>query len=181
MPQGNVLITPFSLRGSSTLAGFVVAGRWPASTREWVQFLILATRLAAVPGTVPAATVFQSTEDKPEKPSPETVGLVFRTGPVIGEGAPLPGSITYPHPRAVFLLHPPGEIPPSTPEASEAASGCLLLPGLPDLDFDAGVGFGHQATWVEVEIDGTVTMLLSRHAASLGDNVDTAVLGMLLE
>lgn len=47
-----VEVSPFA-GDDRQLSGFVVSGRWPASTREWAQFLALAVRLAAVPGLVP--------------------------------------------------------------------------------------------------------------------------------
>lgn len=46
------------------------------------------------------------------------------------------------------MLHPPAETTPSLPECRGAASGCLLLPGLPYLGLD------HRAAWVEAEADG---------------------------
>ncbi len=47
------------------------------------------------------------------------------------------------------MLHPPSETMPSLPECTGAASGCVLLPGLPYL------GLEHRAAWVEAEADGT--------------------------
>ena len=41
-------IAPFHARGS--LKGFVVSGRWPDSTKEWAQLLIMAVRVASLPG-----------------------------------------------------------------------------------------------------------------------------------
>ena len=155
------------------LRGFVVSGRWPASTREWAQFLALAVRLAAVPGLVPTTTIFRAVEDVPDDPQPGTVGLVTTAGPVLGAGAPRPGHFGA-APPALFLLHPPAESRPSSPEVVGAASGCVLLPGLPHL------GLGHRAAWVEAEIDGTVTRLLSQVGIDPLADPDTAVLAMLL-
>jgi len=172
MSHPPVQIAPFH-RGDRCLSGFVVSGRWPDSTREWAQFLTLAVRLAAVPGLVPTTTVFNAVEDKPEDPQPGTVGLVTTAGPVLGDGAPHPGHFRS-APPALFLLHPPQESRPSSPEVVGAASGCVFLPGIPHL------GLGHRAAWVEAEADGTVTRLLSQVEVNPLADPDTAVLAMLL-
>lgn len=175
MADPNVEIAPFS-RGGRSLGGFVISGRWPGTTHEWAQFLTLAVRLAAVPGLVPSTTVFRTTDDRPDSSGviPDTVGLVLAAGPVVGEGAPTPGALADPMPSAVLLLHPPEESRPSTPEVSGAASGCVLLPGLPHL------GLGHRAAWVEAERDGSVTRLVSQVQVDPQVDPDTAVLAMLL-
>lgn len=169
----SVEVSPFA-GGDRQLSGFVVSGRWPLSTREWAQFLALAVRLAAVPGLVPTTTVYRAVDDVPEDPQPGTVGLVTLAGPVIGDGAPRPGEFGEPAPPALLLLHPPQESRPSTPEAAGAASGCVLLPGLPHL------GLEHRAAWVEAEADGTVTRLVSQVGVDPLCDPDTAVLAMLL-
>jgi len=172
MSEPRVEIAPF--HGGGSLRGFVVSGRWPASTREWAQFLALAVRLAAVPGLLPTTTVFRAVEEVPEDPQPGTVGLVTSAGPVLGEGAPSPGQFCGSTPPALLLLHPPTESRPSTPEVVGAASGCVLLPGLPHL------GLEHRAAWVEAAADGTVTRLISQIGVNPALDPDTAVLAMLL-
>jgi len=169
----NVEIAPYQ-GGDELLSGFVVSGRWPSSTREWAQFLTLAVRLAAVPGLVPTTTVFRAVEDTPEGPLPGAVGLVTSAGPVLGDGAPTPGEFGRRTPPALLLLHPPSENRPSIPEATEAASGCVLLPGIPHLGLD------HRASWVEAERDGTITRLVSKVGVDPAQDPDTAVLAMLL-
>jgi hypothetical protein len=72
------------------------------------------------------------------------------------------------------MLHPPSETMPSLPECSGAASGCVLLPGLPHL------GLEHRAAWVEAEPDGTVTSMVSRVGVDPIGHPDTAILAMLL-
>lgn len=173
MRQQPVEIAPFH-RGDHALSGFVVLGRWPESTHEWAQLLTLAVRLAAVPGMVPTTTVFRATDDRPHDPRPGTVGLIVVAGPVLGIGAPAPGQLAALAPSALVLLHPPGESRPSTPEAYGAASGCVLLPGLPHLGLD------HRAAWVEAEADGTVTRLVSQVGVDPSHDPDIAVLAMLL-
>jgi len=164
-------LSPFARR-DMTLAGFVMSGRWPESTREWAQVLLLAVRLAAVPGFVPTTSLFLAQEDVPDDPAPDSVGIVTNSGPLIGETAPRPGTIATP--PALFVLHPPDETRHSTPEAEAAASGCLLLPGLPHL------GIEHRAAWVEAESDGTVTKLLSSVGVHTSDDPDLAVMAALL-
>ena len=172
MDQQPVEIAPF--HRNHALFGFVVSGRWPDNTREWAQFLTLAVRLAAVPGMVPTTTVFRATDDRPQDPHPGTVGLIVLAGPVMGEGAPGPGQLAALSPSALVLLHPPGESRPSTPEAAGAASGCVLLPGLPHL------GMEHRAAWVGAEADGTVTRLISQVGVDPTRDPDIAVLAMML-
>lgn len=55
-----------------------------------------------------------------------------------------------------------------------AASGCVLLPGLPYL------GLEHRAAWVEAEADGTITSMVSRVGVDPISHPDTAILAMLL-
>ena len=172
MSEPRVEVSPFS-KGHG-LSGFVVSGRWPSSTREWAQFLALAVRLAAVPGMVATTTVFRAVEDVPDNPQPGTVGLVTFAGPVLGDGAPRPGQFSAHTPPALLLLHPPEESRPSTPEVIGAASGCVLLPGLPHLGLD------HRAAWVQADVDGTVTQLVSRTGVDPSGNADTAALALLL-
>ena len=155
------------------LAGFVLSGRWPQTTREWTQFLAVAVRFAAMPGLLPHTTVFRAVEELPENPEPDTVGLVTSAGPVVGDGAPRPGAFSEPQPPALIVLHPPFETSPSTPEAEGVASGCLLLPGVPHL------GLEHRAGWVEAEADGTVTQLISRIGVDIASDPDIAVLATL--
>jgi hypothetical protein len=72
------------------------------------------------------------------------------------------------------MLHPPCETMPSLPECTGAASGCVLLPGLPYL------GLEHRAAWVEAEADGTITSMVSRVGVDPISHPDTAILAMLL-
>lgn len=160
--------------GGGSLRGFVVSGRWPDSTREWAQFLTLAVRIATVPGLLPTTTVFRAADEIPDDPQPGTVGVVASAGPVLGDGAPAPGQFQDPTPTALVLLHPPAETRPSSPEVVGAASGCVLLPGLPHLGLD------HRAAWVEAEPNGTITRLVSQVGVDPANDPDTAVLAMLL-
>ena len=49
-----------------SLAGFILAGRWPDTTREWTQFLPIAVRFAAMPGLLPTNPAFRAVEDDPD-------------------------------------------------------------------------------------------------------------------
>jgi hypothetical protein len=170
--DGYIGISPFQAAG--TLRGFVISGRWPDTTKEWAQLLALAVRVACIPGLLHTTTVFGAREDLPEEPEPETVGLVVAEGTVLGEFALSPGRFADHQPPALMMLHPPSETTPSLPECAGAASGCVLLPGLPHLGLD------HRAAWVEAEADGTVTSMVSRVGIDPISDPDTAVLSMLL-
>lgn len=165
-------IAPFHSGGS--LKGFVVSGRWPDTTKEWAQLLIVTVRIASLPGLLSTTTIFGVREELPEQPQPGTVGLVLAEGPVVGESALPPGYFADHQPPALLMLHPPSETTPSLPECTGAASGCVLLPGLPHLGLD------HRAAWVEAEFDGTVTSMVSRVGVDPISHPDTAILAMLL-
>ncbi|WP_127781639.1 peptidase [Rhodococcus sp. X156] len=170
--SANVEVAPLHVGGE--LRGFMVSGRWPASTREWTQLLVLAVRTAAVPGLLPTTTVFGVHEECPDDPDLRAVGMVTAEGPVLGEGAVQPGRFAGHQPPALLMLHPPSETTPSLPECAGVASGCLLLPGIPYL------GLAHRAAWVETEPGGTITGLISRDGVDPSRDPDTAVLAMLL-
>jgi len=160
-------------RADHTLAGFILSGRWPESTREWTQFLAVAVRIAARPGYLLTTSVFHAADVLPDDPAPDVVGLVTCSGPILGQGAPAPGALSDPQPTALVVLHPPSETVPSTPEFFGVASGAVLLPGVPHLGLD------HRAAWVEAEADGTVTKLLSRVGVDPREDPDIAVLATL--
>ncbi|GAA4484674.1 hypothetical protein GCM10023094_38290 [Rhodococcus olei] len=136
--------------------------------------LVLAVRVASVPGLLSTSTVFGAREELPDDPMPGTVGLVVAEGPILGESAVTPGCFAERQPPALLVLHPPSETVPSLPECVGVASGCVLLPGLPYLGLD------HRAAWVEAEADGTVTSMVSRVSLDPNSDPDTAVLAMLL-
>lgn len=165
-------VTPFQSRGN--LRGFLISGRWPDSTKEWAQLLVLAVRVASLPGLLPTSTVFGTRDELPDDPEPGTVGLVIAEGPVLGEEALQPGRFATHMPSALIMLHPPRETRPSLPELTSAASGCVLLPGVPHL------GLEHRAAWVETDSDGVVTSMISRVGVDPISDPDTAVLAMLL-
>lgn len=167
-----IQVSPFHRR-DFTLAGFLLSGRWPDTTQEWAQFLAVAARWAAQPGGLPTTTVFRAVDDKPLDPEPDLVGMVTSAGPVIGPNAPEPGALADPAPQALLVLHPPSETIPTLPDVEGVASGALFLPGLPHL------GLEHRASWVEVEADGTVTMLRSRYGVNPSEDPDLAVLATL--
>lgn len=165
-------LAPFHSGGA--LKGFVVSGRWPDSTKEWAQLLMVAVRVASWPGLLSTTTIFGVREELPEAPAPGTVGLVLAEGTVVGDSAIPPGHFADQFPPALLMLHPPSETTPTLPECNGAASGCVLLPGLPHL------GLEHRAAWVEAEYDGTVTSMVSRVGVDPISHPDTAILAMLL-
>ncbi|PIE27448.1 MAG: peptidase [Micrococcales bacterium] len=172
--EPHVEVAPFSRGDADSLSGFIIAGRWPATTLEWAKFLTLAVRFAALPGMVASTTVYRTTDDRLQtEDMPDPVGMVLCAGPVIGDGAPQPGALSTPAPVAVLLLHPPQESRPSIPEVEGAASGCVLLPGVPAL------GLGHRAVWVEADREGSVSRLVSSNRVDPRSDPDTAVLALL--
>src|SRR3979490_2599951 len=76
-------LAPIHSRGA--LKGFVISGRWPDSTKEWAQLLMVAVRVASLPGLLSTTTVFGAREELPDEPEPDTVGLVLAEGTVVGE------------------------------------------------------------------------------------------------
>ena len=64
------------LQSEGTLYGFMLLGCWPQDTVEWAKFLVLAVRMAAVPGLLPMSTVFRVREEVPDQPQAGAVGLV---------------------------------------------------------------------------------------------------------
>lgn len=169
---GSIQASPFHRRDLS-LAGFVLSGRWPDTTKEWAQLLALAVRLAAVPGMVRSTAIFRAVEDVPEDPQPGTIGLVRDEGPVLIDGGLTPGQFVHPSPPALFVLHPPTEHTSRSPDARDAAAGCIFLPGIPHLGLD------HRAAWVEVESDGTINKLVSASDVEPMSDPDLAVLATL--
>lgn len=161
------------LQSCGTLYGFLVSGRWPENTVEWAQFLVLAVRMAAVPGLVPMTTVFSVRDDVPDDPAPGAVGLVVAEGSLIGAHALAPGLFAHPYPAGLVVLHPPANTLASGPDI-DVASGCVFLPGLPLL------GLSHRAAWVEAGRDGTITRLISNADVDPDSNPDTAALSVLL-
>lgn len=167
-----VEIAPLASGGH--LGGFLVSGRWPESTMEWQQLLVLVVRFASVPGMLQLTTIFVVEEEQPEDCPVPAVGLIRAEGTVIGDDALEPGHFEGRQPTGLFALHPPRETVPDLPEFPDTASGCLLLPGLPHLGLD------HRASWAHVDSSGAVTLLHSLAGVDPWEDADTAVLAMLL-
>lgn len=167
----DVEIAPLESKGS--LCGFLLLGRWPKDTVEWAKFLVLAVRMAAVPGLLPTSTVYRVHDDLPEAPHPAAVGIITAAGRVIGKDALAPGALADPQPHGLVVLHPPSHTIPSDPEY-DTASGCVYLPGLPHLGLD------HRAAWAQADVDGTVTQMVSRGRVDPLGDVDTAALAAFL-
>ena len=161
------------LQSGGSLYGFLLSGRWPQDTVEWARFLVLAVQMAAVPGLLPVSTVFRVREELPDAPQAGAVGLVVAEGQLIGEHPLRPGLFADAQPPGLVVLHPPSSTLASVPEYA-VASGCVFLPGLPHLGLD------HRAAWVEADVEGTVTQLVSRNGVDPQSNADTAALALLL-
>jgi len=63
--RSSIEVAPLQSKGA--LYGFLLIGRWPQDTVEWAKFLVLAVRMAAVPGLLPLSTVFRVSEDLPDE------------------------------------------------------------------------------------------------------------------
>lgn len=162
-------LTP--VRSEGELNGILISGRWPESTLEWTQTLVASVRIACRPGFLPTTTIFGVVEEHPE--DDEAVGMMVAVGNVVDDSFLEAGRFLI-NPPALFMLHPPSRTRPSLPECSEVASGCVLLPGLPEL------GLEHRAGWAEAEADGTVVTLRNQVGIDPNADPDTAVLAMLL-
>jgi hypothetical protein len=169
--RSSIEVAPLQSEGS--LYGFMLIGRWPHDTVEWAKFLILAVQMAAVPGMLRASTVFRVREELPERPQANAVGLVVAEGQLLGDHPLRPGQFAQYQPPGLIVLHPPASTLSSVPEY-EVASGCVYLPGLPHLGLD------HRAAWVEADVEGTVTHLVSKVGIDPLGDADTAALAMLL-
>ena len=122
---------------------------------------------------VQTTAIFRAIEDVPEDPQPDTVGIVPDEGPVLADTGPKPGQFVPPQPPALFVLPPPTENLSASADGNPAASGCVLLPGIPHL------GLEHRAAWVEAESDGTITRLVSASGVNPMSDPDLAVLATL--
>ncbi|NBU31057.1 MAG: peptidase [Actinobacteria bacterium] len=166
--MSDIRLSPFQ-HDDHSLAGLVVSGRWPNELREWVQLMLLLTRLATTPGLLSASEIYAATDDLPEEPAADAVGVIMDRGPAHGVSAAA-ASFT---PTALLVLHPPGAALQS-PGFHGTATGALLLPGLPH------IGLQHQAAWVEVEPDGTVARLTTALIDEPARDADVAVLAQFL-
>jgi len=166
-------VSPFHNRDLS-LAGLLLHGRWPESVGEWSQLLVLAVRLAAVPGAVPTTEVFRARDDVAVEAEGQPVGVVACEGPAIGDDAPTPGCFADVVPPALLVLHPPSQTVHELPEEEGAASGCLLLPGIPDL------GLAHRAAWVQADASGEVSRMVRASGVDPMSDPDLAVMATLL-
>ena len=169
--RSSIEVAPLQSEGS--LYGFMLIGRWPHDTVEWAKFLVLAVQMAAVPGMLHGSTVFRVREDLPEPAQLNAVGLVALEGQLLGDHPLRPGQFANLQPPGLVVLHPPSSTLGSVPDY-DVASGCVFLPGLPYLGLD------HRAAWVEADVEGTVTHLVSKVGIDPLGDADTAALAMLL-
>jgi len=169
--RSSIEVAPLQSEGS--LYGFMLIGRWPHDTVEWAKFLVLAVQMAAVPGMLHGSTVFRVREDLPEPAQLNAVGLVALEGQLLGDHPLRPGQFANLQPPGLVVLHPPSNTLGSVPDY-DVASGCVFLPGLPHLGLD------HRAAWVEADVEGTVTHLVSKVGIDPLGDADTAALAMLL-
>lgn len=169
--QSPIGLTPVALPGDS--GGIVISGRWPDSTLEWSQTLVASIRIACRPGFLPTTTVYTVVDEHPDGVDAAAIGMMVPVGAVCDDGF-LEAGASLTNPTALLMLHPPGITRPSLPECAEVGSGCVLLPGLPEL------GLEHRAGWAEADAYGTVVTLRNEIGVQLDRDPDTAVLGLLL-
>ncbi|WP_026928451.1 hypothetical protein [Granulicoccus phenolivorans] len=161
-------IAPVQARGS--LTGFLLLQNWPRDTVEWSKLLVLAVQVAAIPGFLPASTVFLVQDELPELVYPGAVGVIVSAGHAVGEDALAPGDLAERGmPPALVVLHPPQSI-----QDHGAAAGCVFLPGLPYLGLD------HRAVWANADAEGRVSRLITRGDVDPAEDPDTAALASLL-
>ncbi len=162
------------LHDGGYLSGFLLLHRWPEDPVEWAQFLLLAVQMAAMPGMLPqGSTVYRVVEEVPENGPSGVIGWVAAEGQLLGEHPLVPGQFAEHLPPGLAVLHPPASTVSSVP-SYETASGCILLPGVPDLGLD------HRAAWVEADREGTITRMDSRTGVDPQGDADTAALSLLL-
>lgn len=166
-----VEVAPLKAHGS--LAGFLLLHNWPQDTIAWAKLLVLTVRLAAVPGLLPASTVFRVSDGVGDDLHPGAVGIIMACGRVTGEGALHAGDLANPQPPGLLVLHPPASTV-AAHKGYETASGCVFLPGVPHLGLD------HRAAWVQADMGGTVTQLVSRSDVDPYCDADTAALASLM-
>lgn len=166
-----VELAPLKAQGS--LAGFLLIHNWPQDTVAWAKLLVLTVRLAAVPGLLPASTVFRVADGIGGEIHPGAVGIIMACGPVAGQGALHAGDLAHPQPPGLLVLHPPASTVAAL-KGYDTASGCVFLPGLPHLGLD------HRAAWVQADMGGTVTQLVSKGDVDPYSDADTAALASLM-
>lgn len=72
-----VEVSPFHSHG--VLKGFVISGRWPDSTKEWAQLLMVAVRVASLPGLL-STTYSGRVKNSRMLPPPAPSGWCWRRG-----------------------------------------------------------------------------------------------------
>ena len=169
--RSSIEVAPLQSKGA--LYGFLLIGRWPQDTVEWAKFLVLAVRMAAVPGLLPISTVFRVREEVPDQPQPGAVGLVVAEGSLMGEHPLTPGSSpTRSRPVSSCCTRRRAPSPPCPSTRSRpAACSCRDC---------RTSGLEHRAAWVEADVEGNVTQLVNKVGVDPQGNVDTAALALLL-
>ena len=174
-PQPDPRVVEVAPRESGgNLAGFLLLRNWPRDTVEWAKLLVMAVRMAAVPGFLPTSTVFSIDDEHGRTVHPGAGGIIIAAGPVVGVGARAPGDLApTPLPPGLLVLHPP-KCTVAEPPGRDTASGCFFFPGLPHLGLD------HRAAWARADMGGNVTHLRSKGDVDPYADADTAALASLL-
>lgn len=167
-------VTVAPLQKDNILSGFVIGGRWPDSTLEWMQMLLIAVRVTAIPDLLPTATVFSIREDVPDGDVENPVGIVFHESTVLESLSPDSMLRFEEQPAGLMILRPSIETVPVLPEVENVASGCVFLPGLPHL------GLEHRGGWIQSDREGNVTKMIAQSGIDPYTDEDTAILAEVL-
>ena len=169
----SIEVAPLQSHGS--LYGFMLLGRWPDDTVEWAEFLVLAVRMAAVPGPAAASsTVFRVREELPDDPQPGAVGLVGGRGLAGGRQPAAAGPVRGDDPALAARPAPAAEHAADRWPTTTSRPVACSCPGSRTSASTTGPP-GSQA-----DVDGTVTQLVSRSGVDPAGNADTAALALLL-
>ena len=91
-----------------SLYGFMLIGRWPHDTVEWAKFLVLAVRMAAVPGLLAAQHRVPGPRGAAgASRSPVPSGWSSPRAQLLGDHPLRPGQFADPQPPGLIVLHPP--------------------------------------------------------------------------
>lgn len=147
----------------------------PERTSDWMRILVSVLSYVAKTDIIHSSMLYAANPG----PHQNSIAAVFEPiAPTFELGTVQDQLETLPSTYAAFvLLHPPGEetLPDlDEPEALPAATGSLLLPGVPDLGLD------HRATWAGVSADGLIAYMHFTTHAKLTETTDLYILKSFL-
>lgn len=147
----------------------------PEKTSDWMRILVSVLTYVARTDIIHASMLYAANPGTHQNSTAavfEPIAPTFELAAIQDQLEALPTTYT-----AFVLLHPPGEetLPDlDEPESLPAATGSLLLPGIPDLGLD------HRATWAGVSADGLIAYMNFTTHAKLNETIDLYLLNSLL-